>query len=86
MESAGCSFTRQTGSSGEFLSAGSRRGVRVDGVKRELEEEEAVGERWACRFLLLMPWGCQGKFELLPGVTDCCLSLPGSLLSTVLWE
>lgn len=38
----------QTGSCGVFLSAGSSsesgRGGRVDGKKRELEEEEAVGE------------------------------------------
>lgn len=39
----------QTGSCGVFLSAGSSsesgRGRRVDGEKRELEEEETVAER-----------------------------------------
>lgn len=49
MEPAGCNLTLQTGSCGVFLFAGSSsvsgRGVRVDEEKRELEEEEAVGER-----------------------------------------
>lgn len=51
MEPAGCNLTLQTGSCGVFLFAGSSpesgRGVRVDGKRRELEEEEAVGERRA---------------------------------------
>lgn len=82
----------QTGSCGVFLSAGSStesgRGGRIDGEKRELEEEEAVGEERAGqgRLLLPVPWGCQGKFELLPGATDSCLSLRGSFPSSLLWE